>query len=231
MSGAPDYNNSFDHDLTTRQVSSALEICFDPVLDAYSKIGAELPTLRHIKDVFSQDLELRGYLIFIYEDLIDFHRTTLEFFADKVWRQLFRPAWRSFEPRLKSILKNLNRHTAALESRIQRRPDSRPVAEYQRVNDNHRSDRYEDEEKLVNKNMELVRGWLNPSGSYYTKHNAYKQIREQNPGSGDWILTRDEYWLWRDSNPDKPPEKPILWLCGVPGAGMLENLHVKLCLN
>jgi len=49
----------------------------------------------------------------------------------------------------------------------------------------------------------------------------YTAIRCAYPGTGDWILHRDLVIDWLDHSSSV---NPILWLTGIPGAGMLSYL-------
>lgn len=48
-------------------------------------------------------------------------------------------------------------------------------------------------------------------------HERFCQDRQDCPGSGDWILSKEKLKHWKDSD---TPNNSLLWLHGVPGAGM-----------
>lgn len=49
-------------------------------------------------------------------------------------------------------------------------------------------------------------------------HDAFCTIRERYPDTGRWILEDKIISAWKDSD---EPETPLVWMHGIPGAGML----------
>jgi hypothetical protein len=48
-------------------------------------------------------------------------------------------------------------------------------------------------------------------------HEAFQSTRSEYPGSGDWILKHENVYNWKDVD---TPINSMLWLNGIPGAGM-----------
>ena len=49
-------------------------------------------------------------------------------------------------------------------------------------------------------------------------HESFRQTRRSCPGSGQWIIDRERLRHWKDSD---TPNNSVLWLHGIPGAGVL----------
>jgi hypothetical protein len=49
-------------------------------------------------------------------------------------------------------------------------------------------------------------------------HESACEVRSEYPDSGRWILKNNKLQNWRD---DDPPNSSLLWLNGIPGAGLL----------
>jgi hypothetical protein len=78
-------------------------------------------------------------------------------------------------------------------------------------------------QKKNNENVQYraVSCWLN-SPDVKVDHESISDVRATNPNSGQWLLQHDLFLAWKDSN----NIDSMLWLCGIPGAGML-SFHRK----
>jgi hypothetical protein len=72
-------------------------------------------------------------------------------------------------------------------------------------------DRKEVNQAVIRKREEVLL-WLS-TFEYQRKHNDVCARRF--PGTGQWLLERDEFLNWRDD----PQSSNVLWCHGIPGAG------------
>ena len=59
--------------------------------------------------------------------------------------------------------------------------------------------------------------WFSAAGSTAQDHDDWRAVRNESAGDGQWILQNNEVKNWRELD---PPTSSILWLNGIPGAGM-----------
>lgn len=59
--------------------------------------------------------------------------------------------------------------------------------------------------------------WFSGADSTVHDHDTFRATRSEYAGSGDWILKDEKVQNWME--PDTP-ESSVLWINGVPGAGM-----------
>lgn len=128
------------------------------------------------------------------------------------WESLFKAAWRDFNPTIKHIKHNLERHrqlvdgsanlTQFLESQSLRNEEN---SKFERAaKDN------EDERRRV------VQEWLSPANCEI-QQNHHRTKRSFCADAGRWLLEHVQFQKW--FSPDKCAT-PLLWLSGIPGAGI-----------
>jgi hypothetical protein len=135
-----------------------------------------------------------------------------------VWKKLFHSSWRTFNTQFKRILDSLARHKDLLESE----KSTVTVMEVQTLRTfaesrfNEMESRFNDmakEEKR--RRLESVIDKINPPNCH-TDQNAASEQRE-NTQSGKWLLGNDHFRAWCNVNIDS---NPLLYIHGIPGAGM-----------
>jgi hypothetical protein len=62
----------------------------------------------------------------------------------------------------------------------------------------------------------VVHSWLSAASSDVDQENAMK-VREDYPDTGRWLLKQSQIRAWCDPGSSSTP---LLWLNGIPGAGM-----------
>jgi len=67
----------------------------------------------------------------------------------------------------------------------------------------------------------VVKQWLSPC-DYETQQNRHRSTRSICIDSGRWLLESSQFQKW--FSPDYC-STPLLWLSGIPGAGMALNKH------
>ena len=65
------------------KVASSYVDSFDCLLDAYERIGKELPLLEQYSELFGQEPDMRTALGYIFKNIIDFHKRALRFFTGR----------------------------------------------------------------------------------------------------------------------------------------------------
>jgi hypothetical protein len=149
----------------------------------------------------------------------------------KVWRQIFRSTWKDFGTRFKQILDSLGRHKqliveqAALIHFQQYQDDSQKALLYIQQYEQDRSGRImllkTQEEAEMNRKYLGVLEWFSAAQSTVQDHQTFRDIRSKYAGSGDWILKDEKVQNWMGLD---IPVTSVLWLNGIPGAGMLNFL-------
>jgi hypothetical protein len=132
---------------------------------------------------------------------------------DPVWKQLFRAMWKNFDTRFGGILKNLARHKDFVESNA-------TLAHYQR---------YQEDIKDLNKKLDdlvaeeqqkkkrAVSDWLAVGHQPEKNHEDFRHVRRPYPTTAQWILENGHI---KDLLGSGVPATPIIWMHGIPGAGM-----------
>jgi len=77
----------------------------------------------------------------------------------------------------------------------------------------------EDEKK---KKRSAVLTWFSAARSTISDHESFCRTRIPETGSGEWILKHEKVQGWIEMD---PPVSSILWLNGIPGAGMSPPLY------
>ena len=220
-------------------------------MDAYSQIGEHMPLLEQYKALFGANPHMGRVLALMYADILRFHKGAMRFFKGKgncllghhiliyltndfiaiVWRQIFRSTWNDFGTRFKQILDGLSKHRkliveqAALLHFQQYQVDSQTtLCHIQR----YEQDRLEklmllkkQEAAEMHKKYLAVLEWFSAAQSTVLDHHNFCDIRNKYAGSGDWILKTEKVQDWIEHD---TPISSILWLNGIPGAGMLKFL-------
>jgi hypothetical protein len=62
-----------------------------------------------------------------------------------------------------------------------------------------------------------VMEWISGAKTTIGDHDSFCDTRLEYPGSGDWILKNEKVQNWKEAD---TPVSSILWLNGIPGAGM-----------
>ena len=72
-----------------------------------------------------------------------------------------------------------------------------------------------------------VRTWLSPE-DMMADQERYMQLRREYPGTGGWILRKNLVMTWLDLSTNV---NPVLWLTGIPGAGMCISWKGRMILH
>jgi hypothetical protein len=161
------------------------------------------------------------------------------------WQKLFKAFWKDFNSRFKGILQDLQRHKhqISVQAGLRHYADSiRHVQQYQLDIQTLWAKLDLQEEQRRRDNFLRVIDWLAvPRGAVARRegtnaeqateqdedHDKKCQLREANPGSGDWIMETEKMKNWIAG--DDVPSSSIMWLTGIPGAGELGTLFNRGC--
>jgi len=206
---------------------------FDALLDHYEDMGEQLEVLAHHQSLFGlkENGHLNTVLEMMFSDILDFHAKALSYFRQKskcgcsspfrltltgfftlVWRTIFDATWNNFRSRFSEPMNNLRRHRKLLENYAQLTTlerisalsnDQTEALELQRL-------------EARRQQRDRVRAWLSPEDMMADQEHHVK-LRRGYPGTGDWILRKNLVMAWLDPSTNV---NPILWVTGIPGAGM-----------
>jgi hypothetical protein len=137
--------------------------------------------------------------------------------------------WKDFGTRFKQILDRLSRHRqlivdqAALLHFQQSQATSQATLLHIQRYEQDRSERLvqlqKQEEAESHRLYLAVLGWFSAAQSTVLDHHKYRDIRKKYAGSGHWILENEKVQNWMELD---TPVSSLLWLHGIPGAGILE---------
>jgi hypothetical protein len=74
-----------------------------------------------------------------------------------------------------------------------------------------------EEQDMMNRKYCDVLNWFSAANSTIQDHHLFQSIRSQHAGSGDWILKDERVQNWMKFD---IAVSSVLWLNGIPGAGM-----------
>ncbi|KAJ5530063.1 hypothetical protein N7527_003456 [Penicillium freii] len=161
-------------------------------------------------------------LSLMYEDILKFHRIAIQYFQQRLWKQLWHATWKTQQSRFSSIISGMARHRALIESQAGLSEIADSQESRRLVDDRHNAEvQYESLRR-----SRTVFNWLRAPDVDGNQYNL-TQMRADNPGTGRWLLDNQAFKDWFDPNYPKIP--PLLWLNGIPGAGktVLASLAVE----
>ncbi|OAL02432.1 C2H2 domain-containing protein [Phaeosphaeriaceae sp. SRC1lsM3a] len=206
--------------------ASVFSDTFDTLLDAYAKIGEQLPLLPEYEELFGDNPHMIDALQWIYVDILTFHKHALRFFQGTKLKHIFRAMWKSYETEFQGILQNLERHKDLVERRAS-------VDQYRRYREDMiiiktRLDEQISAERL--KKLVTIREWLAVGQQPVDDHAEYQRIRRQYTTTAQWILDHAVIKEWIN---DTSPSNPLVWMHGIPGAGktILASAIADKCLK
>ena len=121
--------------------------------------------------------------------------------------------WKDFGARFRNILGRLRSHRDLIA-------DEAALLHFQQYQQDRLEiiDRLKETETLErHRQYSKVMEWISGAQTG-ADHEACCAIRSEYPGSGQWILKHVKLQNWMEAN---APTSSVLWLNGIPGAGML----------
>ncbi|CAN9394852.1 unnamed protein product [Alternaria alternata] len=199
---------------------------FDSLLDAYERIGEQLPLLAEYHSLFSESPHMIDALELIYIDILDFHQQACKFFSGRLWVRFFKSMWKNFHTKFDGILSSLRRHKDIVECRAN-------LAQYRMYQDDVAAFKAKLEENVVReetKNLMVVKEWLSVGELPQLDHASYCKVRADYATTTKWISQHKtvKHWIHADI-----PKSPVVWMYGIPGAGktILSSAIIDECKN
>ncbi|RYN16465.1 hypothetical protein AA0112_g12495 [Alternaria arborescens] len=185
---------------------------FDSLLDAYKRIGEQLPLLAEYHSLFSNSPHMVDALELIYIDILDFHQQACKFFSGRLWVRFFKSMWKNFHTKFDGILSSLRRHKDIVECRA-------TLVQYRLYQDDVADFKAKLEENVAReetKNLMVVKEWLSVGELPQLDHASYCKIRADYATTTKWISQHKtvKHWIHADV-----PKSPVVWMYGIPGAG------------
>ncbi|KAJ9616538.1 hypothetical protein H2200_000257 [Cladophialophora chaetospira] len=219
------------------EAASTLGESFELLLDAYEKIGLNLPSLADHRALFTEAPEARTVLVWLYTDVVEFHMGALRFFSGPAWRRTFRSFWKDYETKFGGFLKGLGNSRSFINeqeqtqflqhSRVDRMKVREAVKQFDELRDRLVRDIKDRDLRERRSHFADVLGWIAASSPLHEHAQAcYKRKDERE--SGEWLLHKRPVEEWKDSD---APDSSILWLHGMPGAGktVLASKIIEAC--
>jgi len=213
------------------KVTCAFSEAFSELLDAYERIGENLPLLLQYETLFPKDPRIGKILVYLYKDILEFHRQAISYFQKPsmsyrratldgkvlsltyaVWKQLFNATWKTFKTRFTPLIDGMAQHREWLErqANLSEIEESRKAQE--NVNKNFKTIfEAEDYRRRV-----TVYNWFR-AASVEADQDHFSRIRAEYPETGRWLLALENFKNWFDTH--FPSIPPLLWINGKPGAG------------
>lgn len=130
-----------------------------------------------------------------------------------VLKQLFQATWKTYKTRFDPLVSNIHDHGML----VQNQATLAQIEEFRR-------DRLAGCQQHETQRLREMYTWLR-SPDHDQANNAendqyeHARVRKTCPGSGSWVLSKQAFKEWM--NPAFPAIPPLLWINGVPGAGMV----------
>ncbi|KAF8454825.1 hypothetical protein BDZ91DRAFT_852907 [Kalaharituber pfeilii] len=201
------------------QMSSTYINCFDVILDEYEHLGECLPQFQQYYCLFQESSYMRKVLGLVYQDILEFHTRALKVLQRPTWCIVFRAAWKDLGSSFIQIREKLSRHKELIESQASltefekaKRDRELAIQAFER----------DDIEIRWRRRVEIT-NWLAAADSS-SDQERFEDRRSKYPGIGSWVLTHPHIQRWLDAS-DRTNTR--LWLYGIPGAVIVEELEKK----
>ncbi|RYP79132.1 hypothetical protein DL771_000110 [Monosporascus sp. 5C6A] len=210
------------------KTTNPTERAFDNVLDIYQQLGYKLPLLYQYMRLFTGLPESEGCLVYIYQDVLTFHRLAYKLFSlrEKLWQRLSRVTWKALSPDLDQGYEPMR-----VESGLDVTQDwDGAKMEFNRYrNDmNGRRDKFEEEERNRKEDQKRsVMTWISASKKTQSLHKKFQDTRICR-NTGRWLFRR--YSEVTDWMKEEQPSESAIWLHGSKGfASLLIDELKELC--
>ena len=148
--------------------------------------------------------------------LTDLFRHRFSNIRTTAWKKLFHSSWKTFKTQFQYILSSLSRHKSLIENQA-----SLLDYEQSKLARVAAKNSFEEIAEAEKKRRSLaVTDKIRPPNSRIDQDKA-KEARQEYPESGKWILRHAFLRDWMDLD---CPNAPLLWVNGIPGAGISHPL-------
>lgn len=182
----------------------------DAVLNTAATIGELLPKFQRVKEIFCDDDRLKSILGLFYVDVLDFYSVSLDFFSKSRFEVFFESLWPRCRERIRVVEGFLDRHAQLLRDEV--------TFEHIRLEHQGRADALASFQKIQKVQLRQSFGILQTAISPRLYHDKQDWLRSRAcRDTAEWLTKEDDFKKWLDISVS--PEKKILWLQGIPGAG------------
>ena len=209
------------------------------ILDAYEKLGQELPLLQEYQRIFEHDQSAQELLVKIFADVLEFHHNAIKFFSGSgtsncaksicilrltvlvAFFHFLKSVWKSFKPTFNHILGRLRSHRELLEKNITMM-NTRSIQEHFKNCELERQEYLENQKERLAKQHEQLQAWI-ASADVEREHLEIQHDLEKYPKSGQWVLNNDRLDDWLRS---AEPSNPFLLMNGNSGTGIQKSFEI-----
>ncbi|KAF2647502.1 hypothetical protein K491DRAFT_699595 [Lophiostoma macrostomum CBS 122681] len=207
-------------------IASTFVDAFKELLSVYQQIGEHLPNIMRYEELFRHNAGVREALVLLYGDILLFHQAALKYFQASLWKQIFKATWKDYKSKFGEMISDMSRHYKLVESTA----TVEQIADLQRsreIENQHRESASKDEHL---RKLYMVTQWLRPA-SVEGDHMTHMKKRVPSKATGMWLFDDPTFQEWFDLQ--FPMVPPLLWLCGIPGAGktVLASLVIEKALE
>ncbi|RKL31203.1 hypothetical protein BFJ72_g11220 [Fusarium proliferatum] len=191
--------------------ADALKQSFDALLSALEDIGNVLPDFCELAEMFAGNNRLQALLVLYFRDILHFYLISTKFFSMRRLKVMFEMLWPSHRDRIQVVVKHMASHRDLMRKEVRmeeiRRADEMRNRELQHF--------VQTEEHNIAQEYASHRAHLAPK-SYDA--DLYRFSEAVCNGTGKWLFRDQSFQNWLAG---KDKAKPILWLRGIPGAGIV----------
>ncbi len=196
------------------QLASEYTEVFEKLINAYQQIGEALPRFDRLQNTFEDNSEFQRVLALVYADILEFNRRAYKFFRRRSWHIFFTSLWKDFASRFNGILERLARH----RDLVDREASSLDIAEARTWRIQAQEDIEKREKLRFGCQLQDTITWLAVEDRLQ-EDELYRLAQRCQEGTCKWVLINPRLITWLGENDDEP----VLWLQGIPGAGMYQS--------
>ncbi|KAJ4235469.1 hypothetical protein NW757_013510 [Fusarium falciforme] len=196
--------------------ADVLKQSFDAISDTLEEVGSLLPEFCAVTGMFADSVRLQEILVLFFRDILDLYLITIKFFSSTRLKNLFEVLWPSQRDQIKLVTKHIARHREMMRTEVR--------LEEIRAADEARERELEHfaltEENAIKQEYSNLRTHISPKGYDRDLDRIHSAVVA---GTGKWLFSDQSFKDWVDHCEGSTR---ILWLKGIPGAGMF--LYVKV---
>ncbi|EFQ35377.1 uncharacterized protein GLRG_10521 [Colletotrichum graminicola M1.001] len=220
---------------------------FDHMLEAYQRLGAEIPPLNQYRHFLAGSQDAKTCLLHLYRDVLEFHRLAYKLFSLRttLWTKLHRASWKDLETTFAHLEETLRLHAGFIRTHGRRDlsnvdsgfaspPTSTAYAndaaaaaaaadirrgrqQYEAAYAAARRRFRRAEQDRKTEQKTKILKWIAAPNKTGTLHESFVQKRALCPDSGRWLYKR--YDAVSNWMREDPPRDSTLWVHGPRGMG------------
>ena len=193
----------------------------DAIVKITAEIGDLLPEFQDMTALFSYNTRLNDVMALFFQDILDFYLVTLKFFSMTRWKYFFEALWPKQKEKIDIVKSHIDRHATLMRTEVR----------LEHIREEHdtrlRALEYFERSEREHSRQEYFRIQtdINPKFHDRKLNEISGRLCE---GTGKWLLQDDKFTRWLDFD---SVDSKILWLEGIPGAGMCLSHIVNVVLT